>query len=157
TDKPSERAPSSLRSLFSNVTHPDRVWQLVAVSAVVSFGFGWVGPLFNVFFSEGLHAHTHDIGVTFASGEFFVAVAALAAPFLLARLTKVQAIVGTRLIAVPFILLIGLSPSLATFSTVLTLAGLAYVVRIVLTNSAAPIAEAFAMEILDPGERGTMV
>jgi predicted MFS family arabinose efflux permease len=72
-------------------------------------------------------------------------------------MTKVHAIVGTRLLAVPFILLIGLSPSLATVSTVLTLAGLAYVVRIVLANASAPIAEAFAMEILDPGERGTMV
>jgi MFS family permease len=156
-DKPAEHAPSGFRNLFANVRHPDRVWQLVAVTGVVAFGFGFVGPLFNVFFSEGLHAHTHDIGVTFASGEFFVAVAALAAPFLVARMTKVQAIVGTRLLAVPFILLIGLSPSLATFSTVLTLAGLAYVVRIVLTNAAAPVAEAFSMEILDPGERGTMV
>jgi MFS family permease len=156
-DRPSERAASSIRNLFANVRHPDRVWQLVAVTGTVAFGFGFVGPLFNVFFYEGLHAHTHDIGMTFASGELFVAIAALAAPFLVARMTKVQAIVGTRLLAVPFILLIGLSPSLATVSTVLTLAGLAYVVRIVLANSAAPIAEAFAMEILDPGERGTMV
>ena len=29
--------------------------------------------------------------------------------------------------------------------------------RIVLANAAGPIAEAFSMEILDPGERGTMV
>jgi predicted MFS family arabinose efflux permease len=72
-------------------------------------------------------------------------------------MTKVQAVVGTRLLAVPFILLIGLSPSLATVTTVLTLAGAAYVVRIVLANAAGPIAEAFSMEILDPGERGTMV
>src|SRR5439155_112747 len=113
--------------------------------------------LFTVFFYEGLHAHTHDIGMTFASGELFVALAALGAPFLVARMTKVQAIVGTRLLAVPFILLIGMSPSLATVSTVLTLAGVAYIVRIVLANASAPIGEAFSMEILDPGERGTMV
>jgi MFS family permease len=110
-----------------------------------------------VFFYEGLHAHTHDIGVTFASGSLFVALAALAAPFLAARMTKVQAVVSTRLLAVPFILLIGLSPNLATVTTVLTLAGVAYVIRSVLANAAGPIAEAFAMEILDPGERGTMV
>jgi len=156
-DRPSERAVTDIRHLFADVRHPALVAQLVAVTALVAFGFGFVGPLFNVFFYEGLHAHTHDIGMTFASGEFFVAIAALGAPFLVARMTKVQAIVGTRLLAVPFILLIGLSPSLATVSTVLTLAGLAYVVRIVLANASAPIAEAFAMEILDPGERGTMV
>jgi MFS family permease len=156
-DRPSERAVTDIRHLFADVRHPALVAQLVAVTGLVAFGFGFVGPLFNVFFYEGLHAHTHDIGMTFASGEFFVAIAALGAPFLVARMTKVQAIVGTRLLAVPFILLIGLSPSLATVSTVLTLAGLAYVVRIVLANASAPIAEAFAMEILDPGERGTMV
>jgi len=156
-DRPTERAVTGIRDLFAAVRHPTRVAQLVAVSAIVSFGFGFVGPLFNIFFSEGLHAHTHDIGLTFASGEFFVALAALGAPFLVARMTKVQAIVGTRLLAVPAILLIGMSPNLATVSTVLTVAGLAYVVRIVLANASAPIAEAFSMEILDPGERGTMV
>jgi MFS family permease len=156
-DRPSERRPTGLRNLFAGVRHPDRVARLVAVGGVAALGFGLVGPLFNVFFFEGLHAHTHDIGVTFASGELFLALAALAAPFLAARMTKVQAIVGTRLLAVPFILLIGLSPSLATVTTVLTLAGLAYVVRIVLANAAGPIAEAFSMEILDPSERGTMV
>ncbi|MEP6693792.1 MAG: MFS transporter [Chloroflexota bacterium] len=156
-DQPLERKPAGLRHIFDGVRHPDRVLRLVMVGAIISLGFGFVGPLFNVFFYEGLHAHTHDIGMTFASGQLFVALAALGAPFLVARMTKVQAIVGTRIMAVPFILLIGLSPSLATVTTVLTLAGLAYVIRSVLASAANPIAEAFSMEILDPGERGTMV
>ena len=156
-DTPSERAPRGIRNVFAGLRHRDRVLQLVAVGGIGALGFGLVGPLFNVFFFEGLHAHTHDIGVTFASGQLFLALAALSAPFLAARMTKVQAVVWTRLLAVPFILLIGLSPNLATVSTVLTLAGFAYVVRIVLANAAGPIAEAFSMEILDPSERGTMV
>jgi MFS family permease len=156
-DRPSERGPSGIRNVFAGVRHPQRVLRLVAVGGMVALGFGFVGPLFNVFFYEGLHAHTHDIGMTFASGSLFLAVASLAAPFLAARMSKVQAIVGTRLLAVPFILLIGLSPNLATVTTVLTIAGVAYVARIVLANAASPIAEAFSMEILDPGERGTMV
>jgi MFS family permease len=156
-DRPLESAPRGVRNMFAGVRHSDRVVRLVAVGAIGALAFGFVGPLFNVFFYEGLHAHTHDIGMTFASGELFLALAALGAPFLAARMTKVQAIVGTRLLAVPFILLIGLSPNLSTITTVLTLAGVAYVVRIVLANAGAPIAEAFSMEILDPGERGTMV
>ena len=156
-DRPSERGASGIRHVFAGVRHPDRVLRLVAVGGLVALGFGFVGPLFNVFFYEGLHAHTHDIGMTFASGSLFLALASLAAPFLAARMSKVQAIVGTRLLAVPFILLIGLSPNLATVTTVLTVAGAAYVARIVLANAAGPIAEAFSMEILDPGERGTMV
>ncbi len=86
-----------------------------------------------------------------------LAVAALAAPLLAARLSKVQAVVYTRLLAVPFILLIAASPSLASVSNVLTVAGAAYVLRIVLSNVSTPIADAFSMEVLDPGERATMV
>jgi MFS family permease len=156
-DRPSEERPAGIRTLFANVRHSDRIWRLVAVSGATALAFGFVGPLFNVFFHEGLHAHTHDIGVTFASGSLFLALAALAAPFLAARMTKVQAVVWTRLLAVPFILIIGFSPSLATVTTVLTVAGVAYVARIVLANAAGPIYEAFSMEILDPGERATMV
>ena len=156
-DRPSGRRRLAWRELTANVRHPARIGQLVAVGALTYFGFAFVGPLFNVFYKEGLHAHEHEIGLTFASGELFLAAAALAAPFLAARLTNVQAIVGTRLLAIPFILVIGFSPSLATVSNVLTLAGFAYVARIMLSNAAGPIAEAFSMEILDPGERATMV
>lgn len=155
-DRPRERA-AGVRGVLAAVVHPDRIAKLVTVSAVTALGFAFVGPLFNVFYAEGLHAHTHEIGLTFASGDLVLAAASLIAPFLVARLTKVQAIVYTRLLAVPFILVIGLSPSLATVQSVLTLAGLAYVLRIVLSNAATPIAEAFAMELLDPGERATMV
>ncbi|HEV2012255.1 MAG TPA: MFS transporter [Candidatus Limnocylindria bacterium] len=146
-----------LSGLLGAVRHRDRVGQLIAVGAVTSLGFAFVGPLFNVFYHEGLHAHENEIGLTFASGELFLALAALVAPFLIRRFTNVQAVVYTRLLAVPFILVIAFSPSLASVSNVLTLAGLAYVLRIVLSNAAGPIADAFAMEILDPGERATMV
>jgi MFS family permease len=77
-DRPLERGPTGRRQIFAGVRHPARVLRLVAVGAIASLGFGFVGPLFNVFFFEGLHAHTHDIGMTFASGEFFLALAALA-------------------------------------------------------------------------------
>lgn len=156
-DRPIEGGAADLRHLFAAVRHRDRVLRLVTVGAIAALGFGFVGPLFNVFFYQGLRAPTQDIGMTFASGELFLALAALAAPFLAARMTKVQAIVGTRLLAVPFILLIGLSPNISTATTVVALAGVGYVVRTVLANAAGPIAEAFSMEILDPGERGTMV
>lgn len=156
----SDAAPArgaGIRALVAGVRHPDRIMQLVAIGAISSLGFAFVGPLFNVFYQEGLHAHEHEIGLTFASGSLFLAIGALLAPFLVRRFTKVQAIVGTRLLAVPFILLIGLSPNLATATSVLTIAGVAYVVRIVLSNAAYPIAEAFSMEVLDPAERATMV
>lgn len=157
TAAPARGRASGLRGLVVNVRHPARIAQLVAVGALVSFGFGFVGRLFNVFYHEGLHAHEHEIGATFASGELVLALAALGAPLLAARMTKVQAVVGTRLLTVPFILLLGLSPTLEGATNVLTLAGVAYVLRFVLANVGTPLHDAFAMEVLDPGERATMV
>lgn len=156
-DRPARGRVGGLRGLVANVRHPVRVAQLVAAGALVAFGFGFVGRLFNVFYHEGLHAHEHEIGLTFASGELVLAVAALGAPLLAARMTKVQAVVGTRLLTVPFIILLGLSPTLEGATNVLTLAGAAYVLRFVLANVGTPLHDAFAMEILDPGERATMV
>src|SRR5258705_3035968 len=95
-DRPLERGPSGIRGIFAGVRHPDRVLRLVAVGGVVALGFGFVGPLFNVFFYEGLHAHTHDIGVTFASGSFFVALAARPAPVPPPRKAQVQGRPGAR-------------------------------------------------------------
>jgi len=64
----------------------------------------------------------------------------------------------TRAASIPFILLMGFSLELGSGPvSVLSIASLAYIARITLMNMASPVRSAFAMEILDPGERGTQV
>jgi len=102
------------RAIFANVKNPVIIGKLLLVNALISLGAGFVIPLFNVFFKEGLHAHEGEIGLTFAAGSLFLALGAFLVPFVSERLGKVPSVVITRMVSVPFILLIGLAPQLAT-------------------------------------------
>ncbi len=141
---------------LAQIRNPILIAKLVACGTVLSFGAGFVVPLFNVFFHEGLHAEAHQIGVTFASGSGFLALATLLAPFVHERWGKVHAIVLSRLASVPFILVIAFAQDIGPFlAPALSIAGVAYVLRVALMNIAAPVASAFSMELLHETERGT--
>lgn len=161
TPSPSGTAFSRLQSripFLRPIRNPLTVLKLVLVSATVAAGAGFVIPLFNLYFHEGMHAHEHTIGHTFAIGSAMLSFSALLAPFVADRLGKVRAILITRALSVPWIVVMAISPGLsAQLGPALTLAGLAYVLRTVFFNMGGPIYEAFQMEILHPGERATMV
>jgi len=147
-----------LRSLFAGVKHPGRIWRLTAPEVLLGLGAGFALPLMNVFFKQNLGSPEVEIGATFAAGEAFLVVGAFLAPLLVARMGKVKSVVVTRVAAVPFILLLALSPDVGgVVGSVLTIAGLAHIGRITLMNMGSPVRSAFAMEILDPDERGTQV
>lgn len=151
-------ASQGWRSLFAGVRHPGRIWRLTAPEAVLGLGAGFALPLMNVFFRQNLGSPEVEIGATFAAGEAFLVVGAFLVPLVAARLGKVRSVVYTRLAAIPFILLIAFSPDVGgALGSVLTVAGLAHVLRITMMNMASPVRSAFAMEILDPSERGTQV
>jgi len=146
------------KSLFAGVKNPDRIWRLTAPEVILGLGAGFALPLMNVFFKQNLNSPEVEIGATFAAGEAFLVVGAFLAPLLVARLGKVRSVVFTRMTSIPFILLIAFSPDIGSaFGSVLTVAGLAHIARITMMNMASPVRSAFAMEILDPGERGTQV
>ncbi|MFQ5409861.1 MAG: MFS transporter, partial [Anaerolineales bacterium] len=153
-----EARPGGLRALFSNVKHPRRIWHLTLPEVFVAMGAGFVLPLLNVFFDREIGSPAVEIGTTFAAGQAFLVVGSFLAPLVAARMGKVRSVVATRLLSVPFILLLGFSGQAGSLvGSVLSVAGFAYVMRITLMNMASPVRSAFGMEILDPGERGTQV
>jgi len=113
--------------------------------------------LANVFFLKDVHAHEYEIGTVFAVGSLFLAIGAFLAPFVVAKLGEVASILWTRFAAIPFILLIGYAPDLATPETVVSIAGLAWVLRTTLFNMSNPVMESFSMGQLQPSERATFV
>jgi hypothetical protein len=154
TDSPRPQVKIGLGS----IKHPGMVARLVTTGALLSVGYGAALPFMNVFFHEHLHADESEIGTTFASAALFVAIGGLFAPLIASRLGKVRGITIARLAAVPVVLSLGLSPETSgEVSIGLTAAGLAIAIRSMLMNVSVPIAEAFAMEVLDPSERATMV
>jgi MFS family permease len=143
---------------LASIKHPGLVARLVTTGALLSVGYGAALPFMNVFFHEHLHADESEIGATFASASLFVAIGGLFAPLIASRMGKVRGITLARLAAVPVVLSLGLSPENAgEMSIGLTAAGIAIALRSALMNVSVPIAEAFAMEVLDPSERATMV
>ncbi|PXY70903.1 MAG: hypothetical protein CXX83_01695 [Methanobacteriota archaeon] len=153
----SSSSGGSKKGLFSAIKTPQTVFRFVMISAVLSLGAGFVLRLANVFFLHDAHASEHQIGTVFAAGSLFLAIGAFLAPFVVAKLGEVAAIYWTRFIAIPFILLIGFAPELATPETVVSLAGLAWVLRTTLFNMSNPVMDSFSMGQLQPSERATYV
>jgi hypothetical protein len=99
-----------------------------------------------------------EIGSTFAISSAFVAFGALLAPDVARRLDRVNAVTLTRLLSVPFILMLGFAANMGeTLAPTLSVAGLAFVARAVFMNMSFPIENAFEMELLDRQERATYV
>jgi MFS family permease len=148
----------TLRTMFSNIKHPDRIFKLSVPSALLALGAGFTLPLMNVYFHEGLGRAEVEIGAIFAAGSALLVIASFMAPLIAARLGKVRAIVTMQIISVPFIFLLGYADQLGELAgSVMLVAVLAYAARITTMDVTGPIREAFGMEILDPSERGTQV
>jgi MFS family permease len=147
----------SLRRLTAGITHPRRIAFFVLTSAFLSFGFGAIGPLINVAFHEGhVHAEESQLGVMFAAGELGLAAATLVIPLLAARMLKVDAIVITRLLALPFVFAMGVLPVvMGEGQLLLLLVGASYVGRITMFRMSSPLDDAFNMDVLDARERAT--
>ncbi len=158
-----QKQPSNSKgilALWKNIKNPILLAKFVTVDACIALGAGFVVPLFNVFFKEGVHAHESEIGLTFATGSAFLAVAALLSPFVVERLGKVRSVFYTRLLSVPFIWVMGFAPGAGNelgALSVLSVAGLAYVARTMFMNMSSPAYSALSMEALDPKERATFI
>src|SRR5919204_4933566 len=141
-----------------HIRHPGLVARLATTGALLSVGYAAALPFMNVFFHEHLHADESEIGATFATASLFVAIGSLFAPLISNRLGKVRGVTLARLAAVPVVLSLGLTPeSSGDVSIGLTAAGLAIALRAMLMTISLPIAEAFAMEVLDATERATLI
>jgi MFS family permease len=145
--------------LFSGITHWRRIFFFVLTSAFISAGFGVIAPMFNVVFhSEHGHIHASEgqVGIVFAAAEMTLAVATIFVPLLAARMLKVDAIVLTRLLSIPFVLAMGLLPFLFNEGMLLlVLSGAAYVGRVGIFRLTSPLDNAFNMGVLDAKERAT--
>lgn len=140
---------------IAGLRNPVVVFKFVTVGALLSLGGGFVLRLTNVFLVHDAHAHENEVGLVFAAGSLVLAVSSLLAPLAVERFGRMRTIWVTRLAAIPFIFLLGFAPSLASPTRVVSLAGLAFVLRTGLFNMSGPVYEAVTMEMLHPTERAT--
>lgn len=128
---------------------PHLLGRLIAPMLVTSLGAGLLMPFMNVFFRHTHHSSDGDIGTLFAVGSLAMAVGLLLAPPLADRFGKIQVVVVSQALSVPFLIALGFAPWF-------WLSALAYLIRLALMNMSNPVYQAFVMEHVERDARATV-
>jgi MFS family permease len=102
----------------------------------------------NVFFRQVHGQSDQAVGTLFAWSSLAMAVGFLLAPAIADRMGKIQLVVWTQILSIPFLALLGFSPWYWA-------AALAYLLRMALMNMANPVYQTFVMEDVEPEARAT--
>jgi MFS family permease len=143
----------SERTVFAPINYarrnPKLLSKLILPMLITSIGAGLIMPFMNVFFREQYHQPDPVIGVLFAWGSLAMGIGILIAPPLAERMGKIQLVVITQGLSIPFLILLGFSPWF-------WLSAMAYYVRVALMNMSGPIYQTFVMEHVEPSSRATV-
>jgi MFS family permease len=143
----------SERALFAPFTYaakePVMLGKLILPMLVTSIGAGLLMPFMNVFFRVVYHQPDPVIGTIMAWGALAMGIGLLIAPPLAERMGKIQLVVVTQGLSIPFLALLGFAPWF-------WMSGMAYYMRIALMNMSGPVYQTFVMERVEPGARATV-
>jgi MFS family permease len=143
----------SERTVFAPITyaakHPRTLGKLILPMLITSIGAGLIMPFMNVFFRQVYNQPDPVIGSLFAWGSLAMGLGLLIAPPLADRMGKIQLVVITQGLSIPFLILLGFSPWF-------WLSTAAYYVRVALMNMSGPVYQTYVMEHVDPSARATV-
>ena len=145
--KLSER--SSLAPMSYLKDHFSQISRLVIPMLITSIGAGLIMPFMNIFFRNVHNQPDPIIGTVFAWGSLAMGAGLIVAPVLADRFGKIQVVVLTQGLSIPFLFLLGFSPWFA-------LSAGAYFVRLALMNMSGPVYQTFVMEQVEPQARATV-
>ncbi|HYM84653.1 MAG TPA: MFS transporter [Candidatus Dormibacteraeota bacterium] len=126
-----------------------RFARLVLPGFLIALGAGQVIPYLNLFVRTKFALDLAQLNTVFAVTSLGTVLAILLQPALARRLGKVASVAIMQGASIPFLAVLGFSPVLWTVVVAMT-------VRNSLMNAGNPIANAFAMEHVDPTERATL-
>lgn len=140
----------SERSVFAPITfaakQPAKLTKLILPMLLTSIGAGLIMPFMNVFFRQVHNQPDPVIGSLFAWGSLAMGLGLLIAPPLAERMGKIQLVVLTQGLSIPFLVVLGFSPWF-------WMSGLAYYFRLALMNMSTPIYQTFVMEQVEAPAR----
>jgi len=146
----SKSAPRTIFAPFAYAAEqPLLLTKLILPMLLTSIGAGLIMPFMNVFFREVHHQPDPVIGTLFAWGSLAMGIGLLVAPPLAERYGKIQIVVITQGLSIPFLILLGFSP-------VFWIGAIAYYVRVALMNMSGPVYQTFVMERVEPSARATV-
>jgi MFS family permease len=140
----------NIKLIIQNIMHNPVMWKMVSSNLFIGLGAALMVPYFNLFFVETFGINKQVLGAIFSAASLFMGISMLASPWLARKLgSRIRAIVAAQGISLIFLLVNGFSP---WFS----LALVGFFGRGALMNMASPINQAFAMDIVDENEQGTL-
>ncbi len=141
------------RSMFAPISfftkNTKLLGRLILPMLVVSLGAGLIMPFMNVFYRQVYHQPDPVIGSMFAWGSLAMGIGLLLAPPLADRFGKIQVVVVTQALSIPFLFMMGFSP-------VYFFSAAAYYVRLTLMNMSGPVYQTFVMEKVNSSARATV-
>jgi MFS family permease len=147
------RMVGEARSVFAPIKyateHPRLLGKLVLPMLVTSIGAGLIMPFMNVFYRVVYNQPDPVIGTMFAWGSLAMGIGLLAAPVLAERYGKIQVVVVSQALSVPFLIVLGFAPWF-------WLSAGAYYIRLALMNMSSPVYQTFVMESVDSDARATV-
>ena len=129
--------------------NPGLLTKLVLPMLLTSLGAGLIMPFMNVFFRVVHNQPDPVIGTLFAWGSLAMGVGLLIAPPLADRTGKIQLVVITQALSIPFLILLGFSP-------IFWVGAASYYIRLALMNMSSPVYQTFVMEHVEPSGRATV-
>lgn len=149
----SPRAVKSQRAVFAPFAYaaknPGLLTKLILPILLTSIGAGLIMPFMNVFFRVVHNQPDPAIGVLFAWGSLAMGIGLLLAPPLAERTGKIQLVVITQAISIPFLILLGFSP-------LFWIGAASFYIRLALMNMSSPVYQTFIMEHVESSSRATV-
>lgn len=129
--------------------NPALLTKLILPMLLTSIGAGLIMPFMNVFFRVVHNQPDPVIGTLFAWGSLAMGIGLLIAPPLAERTGKIQLVVITQALSIPFLVLLGFSP-------IFWVGAATYYIRLALMNMSSPVYQTFVMEHVEPSSRATV-
>jgi len=138
------------RSLFAPLGYAAKNWaafsKLILPMLITSIGAGLFMPFMNIFFRVVHNQPDPVIGNVLAWGALAMGIGLLIAPPIADRIGKIQLVVITQGLSIPFLVMLGYSPWF-------WMSALGHYVRLSLMNMGGPVYNAFVMEHVEPKAR----
>ena len=131
--------------------HGRQISRLLLPQLIIGLGAGMMMPFMNIYFRKVYGIADGPIAFMFAIGGLSMAVAQFLGPPLADRMGKIEAVILTQAISIPFLLTLGLGV-LAVVNGVgsatlwFVVAGIAFIFRLALMNLSNPIYQTFLLE-----------
>jgi MFS family permease len=128
-------------------------WSLFArtiiPSSLISVGAGLIVQFMNLYLKDVFSISDDLIGLLMSVQAVTMACGVLLSPVLAERLGRVNTVVATQLLSLPFMIALGITKTL-------WVAALCFVLRAALMNMASPVANALTLELAKPEEQGLL-